>query len=61
MTGLYIAIGFGLLCLGFAVFRVIAILRGPHRDAKGKASEPILMPEYCPGGSEERDAESSDP
>jgi len=61
MTGLYVAFGFGLLCLGLAVVLVIAAVRGPYRHAERKASEPILMPEYHPGGSEERDVESSDP
>jgi len=61
MDNLYIASGFGLLCVGLAVMRVITTLHGPYTGAKKTESEPILIPEYRPRGREGRNAPSSRP
>lgn len=61
MIGLYLGIGFGLLCIGLAVFRLIVTVRGPREHAGRTEPYSHLFSKFRRGPSEDRDMRSSQP
>ena len=60
MTPYYIVGGLSLFFLGLAVVRAFAAFRDPNTHIDKTVSDPMLLPEFRPGGIEERDAQPSD-